>query len=864
MSTGERATAATERALVGLGAAGEAIGRLAGLIGIGARRESTRRRALWIAIAALLVVGPVAFNLGRESHFRASVEIYPGAVAPYARVAAPAYWRGLLRDPELRRQTALNVGNATPDYAHVSLAADPRTHALRLTYADDTPSDARTVVNALGPQLAGASSRQLSRRAQADAIRIRAELTGRVPAARRAALRRRLAAVVRLGPFPPPRAVVGPRASNPRLDGWGDRLADALPGPFPRRASPLAAGLAGLAVAMVLWLLGLVVVPPAGALAALVAQPEPTPPWLRAVGRWFKPDGPPPPPRAPPDPRPPRLALIGVAAAIVLAGALVFWAGRGTTFLADEWAFILGRRGGGAGAYLEPHNQHFVLVLASLYKALFATVGLSDYWPYRVAAVLANACCLAAVFVYARTRIGWVMAAALAAPILVFGPAFDVLLFPFDLPFSLSVAAGVAGLLALERKDRRGDGAACALLLVSLMTSEIGLCFALGAAIELLLQRDRKRLWIAAAPAAVYVVWWVAYGADQASQGPFKPFSAPAYAFHMAANAFTSLLALPLGVETQSHGYHRVLEVLGYALVLAAAVFTVRRVLHIGRLTPRLGALVATTLSFWILTGASRAYAGDWYASRYVYPSAALVLVVVSELARGVRVPRRATIALAGLAVLLAAGNAGWLLKDSAGRRADTEVLAAELGATEIARAHVPPQLPVDQQRAPYVTAEEYLEVRDALGSPAMPAAEIPHASMLARDGADLVLRRSLVGFRPAVADPERPGAPVAIDGSARPFVKRRSRCVTVNTPRGRSVLATFVLPAAGIVLIPRGTPEDRRPVRISLLRFALTGPAARYSLGRSGEGWLLVAAPDRVRRPWRVAVRASRRFSVC
>ncbi len=60
------------------------------------------------------------------------------------------------------------------------------------------------------------------------------------------------------------------------------------------------------------------------------------------------------------------------------------YAGRHLTFFYDEWAFILTRRGGGLGTYLDPHNGHLALFPVIVYKVLFATVGLRHYTPYRV------------------------------------------------------------------------------------------------------------------------------------------------------------------------------------------------------------------------------------------------------------------------------------------------------------------------------------------------------------------------------------------------------------------------------------------------------------------------------------------------
>jgi hypothetical protein len=50
-------------------------------------------------------------------------------------------------------------------------------------------------------------------------------------------------------------------------------------------------------------------------------------------------------------PTAPTLVLAGL---LLVAGCLLLYAGRHLTFFYDEWAFILGRRGGGLHAYLDP------------------------------------------------------------------------------------------------------------------------------------------------------------------------------------------------------------------------------------------------------------------------------------------------------------------------------------------------------------------------------------------------------------------------------------------------------------------------------------------------------------------------------
>src|SRR2546430_13126421 len=86
-----------------------------------------------------------------------------------------------------------------------------------------------------------------------------------------------------------------------------------------------------------------------------------------------------------------------VVAASAAAG-LILWAGRGESFFADDWSFIVGRYAWTPDAFLLPHNEHPVLVSATLYKLLFLTVGLGAYWPYRVLMVAAHLACVALVF----------------------------------------------------------------------------------------------------------------------------------------------------------------------------------------------------------------------------------------------------------------------------------------------------------------------------------------------------------------------------------------------------------------------------------------------------------------------------------
>jgi hypothetical protein len=278
---------------------------------------------------------------------------------------------------------------------------------------------------------------------------------------------------------------------------------------------------------------------------------------------------------------------------------------------------------------------------------LFVTVGIGDYWPYRLIVVLAHLVCVALPFAVVRRRVGPILAGILTAPVLVFGPAWEVLLFPVNVAFVGATAAGLGMLLALDRRDRGGDLAAGALLGLALASSSVGVALALGAAVEVLWRSDRwRRVWIVGVPVLLYAAWYVGYNRHPHRLGPLEPARAPIFAFRAAANALTSLLGVPLGHETLRRNLSPVMDGAAYiALVAVVGVFAwVLRVKR--RLTPRMAMLLATLGSYWLLTGVARAYTGEPYGSRYVYPAAVLIVVVAAEAAQGVALRSRALVAI--------------------------------------------------------------------------------------------------------------------------------------------------------------------------------------------------------------------------
>ena len=209
--------------------------------------------------------------------------------------------------------------------------------------------------------------------------------------------------------------------------------------------------------------------------------------------------------------RDPVVLLLGAGAAA--SAAVLLALGSKLTFLLDDWEFLLYRPGFTAHSILDPHGEHISIAPILIYKALLATVGMESSVPYLavdVALVVATAVLL---FVYLRRRVDPWLALLAAALILTLGPAYDDLLWDFQMGFTGSLACGLGAILMLERGDRRGDMLACGLLTAGVTFSSLGLPFIVAAAVDVALREDRlRRLFVFAVPALLYAVWWAGWG----------------------------------------------------------------------------------------------------------------------------------------------------------------------------------------------------------------------------------------------------------------------------------------------------------------------------------------------------------------
>ena len=203
--------------------------------------------------------------------------------------------------------------------------------------------------------------------------------------------------------------------------------------------------------------------------------------------------------------------LFALAAAV--AGLVLLALGQGLTFFADEWAVIEGRSLD-LGSFIRPFNEHWLGSTILVYRSLFGLVGLGSYVPYQVVLIALHLLVASEVFVLVRRSAGPVAALAAGVVMLFFGSGFENLYWAMQIGFVGAAALGFGALLAIDGSpSRRRAIVAAVLLTTAVTTSGLGLVMVAAAGLELLLDRERRRLlWVALIPSAIYLAWYLAIG----------------------------------------------------------------------------------------------------------------------------------------------------------------------------------------------------------------------------------------------------------------------------------------------------------------------------------------------------------------
>lgn len=400
-------------------------------------------------------------------------------------------------------------------------------------------------------------------------------------------------------------------------------------------------------------------------------------------------------------------AAFGVLA--VAAFTVILYEGRGLTFFYDEWTWILERRDPTLASFLESHAGHLSLVPVALYQGLFHTFGIESYVPFRIMVAAAHLGVATVSFAYLRRRVSVTITLLGASIILLFGAAWQVLLWPFETSFALSVVGGIAAFSLVDRRTRRADLTASVAVGLALASSGIGLPFAGGLSVDLAARRDWRRLWIVAVPGVLYALWSLGYGER----------TGKADGILGTGRWLVEFGGTTLGAVTGTG------STVGQVLLVpfvALCVWGVRRADR-GR-RPRAIALMVTLCGYWVLVAISRSGSQGAGTSRYLYAGGVLVVLVIGECVAGLTVRRSAAALLAIGAAWVVAWNAAELHDGRREQRRWTQVTLAEKSAIEIAARTVGADDTASRHPS-LVEGRGLVAAFDELGSPVLSAEEL-------------------------------------------------------------------------------------------------------------------------------------------
>jgi len=538
-----------------------------------------------------------------------------------------------------------------------------------------------------------------------------------------------------------------------------------------------------------------------------------------------------------------RVCWIVLGAAMGIAAALILYLNRGTAFFLDELTWLYESPAlDTPGEVLEPHGGHLIATTRLVFKAMLETVGL-EYAAFRVIAVASVLLSAGLFYALAKRRIGALPALAPTLVLLFLGSAWQHVVIPVGFPITLSVAAGLASLLMLERCDRPGDIAASLLLLVSVATYTTGLAFLVGVAISVLLRSDRRRrAWVFLVPLALYAAWWLWSLSAESSAESEVTASNILLIPNWIADSLASVMAGLSGLGYDFAGetpdvidsaWGRILT----ALALVALAIRIRR----GSVPPSVWAFLGIGLSYWILGALASGAFRTPHSVRYMYVGAVAVLLVGVAAVPPIRLSKRGLAILFAIAALCLGSNLV-LLRDAGKRFRDYSAgVQSQLAVLELARDRVDPDF--DPPEASLVTApaSAYFAVLDRYGSGAYSLAELQRQDEGVREAADRGLADAL--------ELRLEASPAGLRGGGCKVARR-------DVP-GVGVLVD--LPPGGAALRARGPSFGA----LTLGRFGDLPSAELGSLSPRQPATLRIP-PDASPRPWRAAVAGATSVEVC
>ncbi len=538
-----------------------------------------------------------------------------------------------------------------------------------------------------------------------------------------------------------------------------------------------------------------------------------------------------------------RIAWSLLAAGGLVSFLLSLWLTRGLTFHGDDYLYFIANRGFDFRVLIGPHNGNLIFVPRLLYAIVLALGGVRDYIVFRLLEALGVVLVAGLFFALARGHVGAGAALAVSFILLFFGSAWQDTVDPVGLAHVYGVAAGLGALLALapggagrrpgalapERPGRRPEALACALLVLAVITFSTGLSFVFAALISVLLGPERwRRLWIVAAPVAVYAVW---FAAPKLNHTPFTSGTGfalrnvdlvPAYFLHAARSVTDALTGL--GYSFTNPASYTIDASWGYLLTALIVLGVVGRFVRARVPIPRaFWVALALLVAYW----GSSAMVSDVLTrgpdqNRYLYDGGVIVLLVLVTAASGWRPGPGALWALFGVVALCLIGNVALLRAGGGYLRSSTASDRAMLASVDLARGHVQPNFV--PQGEPLLTflddiaggSGPYLAAARRNGSFAFTPAELRAQSEPVRELADRNLVAALrLGLVSAPVAGLRNAQCLSVSNHPGPLD------LTVRSPgvllRSTRVEQVSVRRFAGVAAIPVGSLAPRRLAALRL-----------------------------------------------
>lgn len=511
------------------------------------------------------------------------------------------------------------------------------------------------------------------------------------------------------------------------------------------------------------------------------------------------------------------------------AGVLIVVLGSKLSFFLDDWVFILYRRDFSLDSFLTPDNEHLVAGAVLLWKLMLSGFGMGSALPYRVVSTAIFLLGDWFLFVWIRRRLGAWPALIATLPVLFLGAAFEDLLWFASITFIGSLTCGLGMLVALDRRDRAGDAIACAWLIGSMLFSSLWVPFAIGAALDVGLRRAdrdwRRRAYVVLVPLTLYVLWWLGWGNNgESSLTLHNVGETPLFVL----NSFGAALAALLGLATPVEGSVAPGGLdWGRPLAVVLGGLAVWRAYGMKRIPRSFWVVLAIGLSFWILGGFDVKPGRVAWASRYQLPGAVFVLLVATELLRGVRLSRRLLAPAAAVVLAVVVSNVLFLHEAYKSYLYTSQLIRGNLTAMEIARNTVDPGFYLEEEFADtgydHIDAGSYFSAVDAFGSPAYTIAELQASPEPARFAADKVLLNALrVQLEPI------PHSAVPSRG-----------CTTVGAsqlyevPPGGVTISAGPQPVTDIKMTRFATPGENAPLPVDFQAGVGAGKAVRLAIPR-------------------------------